>query len=176
MLNFNIRSSFTTRLIVGSLIALFLLSIPVAITAHWILRNNTINQAGANALAQTEQIAQSVDRHLKEHLRDLVYTSRIEQSFGNYTAEEQTIRDAKVKEWNDASGDRKLIQIKKMRLEKLQETDWMAMSDLTMSDAWKAKRQAWRDIPQNNSTETEYDALLARDSNGNLTNTIWNDA
>lgn len=90
MLNFNIRSSFTTRLIVGSLIALFLLSIPVAITAHWILRNNTINQAGANALAQTEQIAQSVDRHLKEHLRDLVYTSRIEQSFGNYTAEEQT--------------------------------------------------------------------------------------
>ncbi|PQJ24483.1 hypothetical protein BSZ31_05385 [Limnobacter sp. SAORIC-690] len=49
MLNFNIRSSFTTRLIVGSLIALFLLSIPVAITAHWILRNNTINQAGVNA-------------------------------------------------------------------------------------------------------------------------------
>ena len=90
MLNFNIRSSFTTRLIVGSLIALFLLSIPVAITAHWILRNNTINQAGVNALAQTEQIAQSVDRHLKEHLRDLVYTSRIEQSFGNFSAEEQT--------------------------------------------------------------------------------------
>ncbi|MEH6998817.1 MAG: ATP-binding protein [Limnobacter sp.] len=90
MLNFNIRSSFTTRLIVGSLIALFLLSIPVAITAHWILRKNTINQAGANALAQTEQIAQSVDRHLKEHLRDLIYTSRIEQSFGNYTTEKQT--------------------------------------------------------------------------------------
>ena len=70
----------------------------------------------------------------------------------------------------------KLAQIKDIRLQKLQETDWMAMSDLTMSDAWKAKRQAWRDIPQNNSTETEYDALLARDSNGNLTNTIWNDA
>ena len=94
----------------------------------------------------------------------------------DFTADEQTIRDEEVKAWNDASGDRKLIQIKKMRLEKLQETDWMAMSDLTMSDAWKAKRQAWRDIPQNNSTETEYDALLARDSNGNLTNTIWNDA
>lgn len=90
MLNFNIRASFTSRLIVGSLIALFLLSIPVAITAHWVLRNNTINQAGLNAMAQTEQIAQSVDRHLNEHLRDLVYTSRIEQSLGNFSAEEQT--------------------------------------------------------------------------------------
>ncbi|MEW6205256.1 MAG: ATP-binding protein [Pseudomonadota bacterium] len=90
MLNFNIRASFTSRLIVGSLIALFLLSIPVAFTAHWVLRNNTINQAGLNAMAQTEQIAQSVDRHLKEHLRDLVYTSRIEQSLGNFTSEEQT--------------------------------------------------------------------------------------
>lgn len=90
MLNFNIRASFTSRLIVGSLIALFLLSIPVAFTAHWVLRNNTINQAGLNAMAQTEQIAQSVDRHLNEHLRDLVYTSRIEQSLGNFSAEEQT--------------------------------------------------------------------------------------
>lgn len=90
MLNFNIRASFTSRLIAGSLIALFLLSIPVAFTAHWILRNNTINQAGVNATAQTEQVAQSVDRHLKAHLRDLVYTSRIEQSFGNYSPEEQT--------------------------------------------------------------------------------------
>jgi hypothetical protein len=48
----------------------------------------------------------------------------------------------------------------------------MAMSDLTMSDAWKTKRQAWRDIPQNNSTEAEYEALLVRDSDGNLTHSI----
>lgn len=89
MLNFNVRASFTSRLVVGSLIALFLLAIPVAITAHWILRDNTINLAGANALAQTEQIALSLDRRLKEHLNDLVYTSRIEQSFGNYSPEEQ---------------------------------------------------------------------------------------
>ena len=90
MLNFNVRASFTSRLIAGSLIALFLLSIPVAITAHWILRNNTIDKAGANALAQTEQIAQSVNRHLKEHLRDLIYTSKIEQSFGDFSADQQT--------------------------------------------------------------------------------------
>lgn len=70
----------------------------------------------------------------------------------------------------------KLNTIKQIRLQKLKETDWMANSDVTMSDAWKTKRQAWRDIPQNNSTETEYDALLTRDADGNLTNTIWSDA
>lgn len=71
---------------------------------------------------------------------------------------------------------RKLEDIKDMRLAKLQATDWMANSDLTMSEAWQNKRQAWRDIPQNNTTEEQYDNLLARDENGNLTNTIWSDA
>lgn len=89
MLNSNIRASFTTRLIIGSLIALFVLSIPVALTAHSILRNSTIKQAGANAQAQSEQIAQSVDRHLKAHLRNLIYTVKIEQSLGDYTPEQQ---------------------------------------------------------------------------------------
>tara|TARA_B100001989_G_scaffold201651_1_gene150088 strand:- start:500 stop:862 length:363 start_codon:yes stop_codon:yes gene_type:complete len=33
----------------------------------------------------------------------------------------------------------------------LQETDWMANSDVTMSDAWKTYRQALRDLPANTS-------------------------
>ena len=33
----------------------------------------------------------------------------------------------------------------------LQETDWMANSDVTMSDAWKNYRQALRDLPANTS-------------------------
>ena len=94
----------------------------------------------------------------------------------DYTAEEQTIRDAKVKAWNDASGDRKLVQIKKMRLEKLQETDYLALSDVVLSDAWKDKRKSWRDIPQNFTTESQYDLLLARDSDGKLTHSIWENA
>jgi hypothetical protein len=92
------------------------------------------------------------------------------------TAEEQAAYDARQQAYIDDGPNRKLTQIKQIRLEKLQATDWMANSDLTMSDAWKTKRQAWRDIPQNNSTETEYDALLTRDADGNLTNTIWSDA
>jgi len=91
----------------------------------------------------------------------------------DYTAEEQTIRDAKVKAWNDASGDRKLIQIKKMRLEKLIETDYLANSDVTMPDNVKTWRQTLRDLPANHTDEAAYDALLARDSDGNLTNSVW---
>ena len=92
------------------------------------------------------------------------------------TAEEQAKYDARQIEWDNQSSARKLAEIKSIRLQKLKETDWMANSDVTMSDAWKTKRQAWRDIPQNNSTETEYDALLTRNADGNLTNTIWSDA
>ena len=91
----------------------------------------------------------------------------------DFTAEEQTVRDAKVKAWNDASGDRKLAQIKQMRLEKLIETDFYALQDVTMSNEMKTWRQSLRDIPANHTNETAYDALLARDSDGNLTHSIW---
>ena len=47
--------------------------------------------------------------------------------------------DAKVNE-------RKLNQIKNIRNEKLKSTDWMANSDVTMSDEWKKYRQDLRDI------------------------------
>ena len=93
------------------------------------------------------------------------------------TAEEQAAYDAQQLAWETTGRKNlKLQSVREIRNQKLQETDWMANSDVTMSDAWKTKRQAWRDIPQNNSTETEYDALLTRDADGNLTNTIWSDA
>ncbi len=92
------------------------------------------------------------------------------------TAEEQAVIDAQIVKDNKERKVNYLNEIKQIRLEKLKETDWMAMSDLTMSDAWKAKRQSWRDIPQNNSTDAEYEALLETDANGNLTNAIWSDA
>jgi len=68
---------------------------------------------------------------------------------------------------------RKLEDIKDMRLQKLQETDYLALSDVTMSDAITTYRQALRDIPQDYTTEDAYDLLLARDEQGNLTHTIW---
>ena len=91
----------------------------------------------------------------------------------DFTTDEQTIRDAEVKAWNDASGDRKLAQIKQMRLEKLIETDYLANSDMTMPDNVKTWRQTLRDLPANHTDEAAYDALLARDADGNLTNSVW---
>ena len=94
-----------------------------------------------------------------------------ETSVVDYTAEEQAVYD----DYNSTEKvtARKLEQIKEIRLEKLQETDYLANSDVTMPDNIKTWRQSLRDLPQNNTTETQYDALLARDNDGNLTNSIW---
>ena len=89
------------------------------------------------------------------------------------SADEIAKIEAERKEWNDASATRKLAKIKKIRLQKLSETDYLANSDVTMPDNIKTWRQSLRDLPQNNTTEEQYDALLARDSDGNLTNSIW---
>ena len=89
------------------------------------------------------------------------------------TVEEQAEYDARQIENNNSKPSRKLLLIKNIRLQKLKETDWMGISDNTMSSAWITKRQSWRDIPQNNSTESEYDAILIRDADGNLTHSIW---
>ena len=66
----------------------------------------------------------------------------------------------------------KLETIKEIRNKKLSETDYLAMSDNTMSDEMKAFRKSMRDIPQDYS-EADYDDLLARDEQGNLTHTVW---
>ena len=68
--------------------------------------------------------------------------------------------------------ERKLNQIKQIRNQKLQETDFYALSDVTMSDAMSTYRQKLRDIPQDYS-EADYDDLLVRDEQGNLTHTVW---
>ena len=69
--------------------------------------------------------------------------------------------------------ERKLAEIRKIRNKKLSETDYLGASDQTMSDAMKTYRQNMRDIPANHTDEAAYDLLLARDSNSNLTNSIW---
>ena len=89
------------------------------------------------------------------------------------TADEQSAYDAKVADWNSKSAERKLAEIKEIRLEKLIETDYLANSDVTMPDNIKTWRQSLRDIPQDNTTEVKYDELLARDEQNNLTHSIW---
>ena len=89
------------------------------------------------------------------------------------TAEEQVEIDARQSKAVSDKPIEQLAKIRQIRNQKLSETDYLAMSDNTMPDNIKTWRQSLRDLPQNNTTETEYDALLARDDNGNLTNSIW---
>ena len=63
-----------------------------------------------------------------------------------FTAEEETIRDAEEKAWDDDAPNRRMAKLRSERNSLLAETDWMAFSDVTMSDAWKKYRQDLRDI------------------------------
>ena len=60
----------------------------------------------------------------------------------NYTAEEEAQADIDQKNWEDESAERKLEQIKKIRLQKLIDTDYLANSDVTMPDNIKTWRQS----------------------------------
>tara|TARA_R100000234_G_C4856312_1_gene117302 strand:- start:67 stop:390 length:324 start_codon:yes stop_codon:yes gene_type:complete len=85
------------------------------------------------------------------------------------TAEEQKEIDALQVEFNSSAT--KLKRIKAIRQKMLQETDWWVLRG-NMSTAQTNYRQSLRDIPTDYET-SKYDELLARDSNGNLTHSIW---
>ena len=87
------------------------------------------------------------------------------------TAEEQAIIDARETAWNNNSANRKLNKIKKIREQKLLETDWWVLRG-NITTAQSDYRQALRDIPSTYS-ESDYDLLLARNENGELTHTVW---
>ena len=93
------------------------------------------------------------------------------------TDAEKTARQSEINDFNSKSVERKLAQIKELRLEKLQETDWWVLrGDIT--DAQKLYRKNLRDIPTNYDS-SKYDELLARETDktkdtfGQLTHTIW---
>lgn len=85
------------------------------------------------------------------------------------TAEEETAFD---NEQNSMRVPNKLHEIRQLRNGLLQNTDWW-VSRGEITDEQKAWRKSLRDLPQNNTTEAEYDALLATDADGNLTHSVW---
>ena len=69
----------------------------------------------------------------------------------------ETELNNKVSEMNAAEPMRLL---REERNKRLVETDWMANSDVTMTDDWKNYRQALRDLPASSSPKlTELDGL-----------------
>ena len=67
------------------------------------------------------------------------------------TPEEETQRDAEELVWTNGAAAREMDSIREHRDRLLTETDWMALGDVTMSDAWKTYRQDLRDIPASNT-------------------------
>ena len=89
------------------------------------------------------------------------------------TDEEQAVLDADRNAYASKSAERKLQEIREIRNQKLKDTDYLGVSDNTMSSDWVAKRKSLLDIPENYVDETAYDLLLVRDDEGNLTHTVW---
>ena len=69
-----------------------------------------------------------------------------------FTAEEETARDAEEKAWADAAPARALANLRSRRNGLLAETDFYALSDVTMSDEMKKYRQDLRDLPAGKDT------------------------
>jgi hypothetical protein len=69
-----------------------------------------------------------------------------------FTAEEETARDAEEKAWSDAAPARALADLRSKRNRRLAETDFYALSDVTLSDDMKTYRKDLRDLPAGKDT------------------------
>ena len=69
------------------------------------------------------------------------------------TAKENAERDAEEKAWADGAFDRAIASLRQDRNRLLAETDFYALSDVTMSDEMKKYRQDLRDITVGLDTE-----------------------
>jgi TPP-dependent pyruvate/acetoin dehydrogenase alpha subunit len=69
-----------------------------------------------------------------------------------FTAAEETARDAEEKAWEDGALARAQADLRAKRNRLLAETDFYALSDVTMSDDMKTYRQDLRDLPEGKDT------------------------
>ena len=68
-----------------------------------------------------------------------------------FTAEEETARDAEEKAWADGQLNRDLFELRNKRNRLLSETDYLGLSDNTLASNMKTYRQSLRDVPEDNS-------------------------
>lgn len=107
--------------------------------------------------------------------KKLIHVVGGETTIVDFTADEQKVLD----DYKAKEHERKLERIRLLRNQKLLETDWKVTSakeqGTNLSTSFKNWRQGLRDIPTTYTTESEYDELLARDDNGNLTHSVWSE-
>jgi len=69
-----------------------------------------------------------------------------------FTAEEEAARDAEEQAWADGALARAQASLRYKRNSLLAETDFYALSDVTMSEDMKTYRQELRDLPEGKDT------------------------
>ena len=69
-----------------------------------------------------------------------------------FTAAEEAARDAEEQAWADGALGRAQSDLRSRRNRLLAETDYYALSDVTMSDDMKTYRQELRDLPSGKDT------------------------
>ena len=74
-----------------------------------------------------------------------------------FTAEEETARDAEEQAWADGALARAQANLRSKRDALLAATDFYALSDVTMSDDMKTYRQELRDLPSGKDTVEKCD-------------------
>ena len=77
-----------------------------------------------------------------------------------FTAEEEAVRDAEEKAWADGAFDRSMEVLRDKRNDLLAETDFYALSDVTMSPEMETYRQELRDITNGLTTVEEVNAVV----------------
>ena len=74
-----------------------------------------------------------------------------------FTAEEETALDNAETAWNNGALSRAQANLRSKRNNLLAETDFYALSDVTMSDDMKTYRQNLRDLPDGKDTDEKCD-------------------
>ena len=75
------------------------------------------------------------------------------------TSEEKTKFEEEKKLWDDKEFDREIETLRKQRNQLLNETDYLALSDQSLTDEMKKYRQDLRDITNGLSTVEEVEAV-----------------
>ena len=75
------------------------------------------------------------------------------------TAEEEAQRDQEEADWEAGAFDRAIANLRQERNRKLAETDFYALSDVTMSEDMTTYRQNLRDITEGLTTVEEVEAV-----------------
>jgi len=79
-----------------------------------------------------------------------------------FTSAEETARDAEEATWEAGAKDRAMASLRQKRNNLLKETDYLALSDNTMSEDMTTYRQELRDLPStvaSNDTAEDVDSI-----------------